>query len=100
VRFKDASDVAVSRTGARLAMQELTNVNVWRLDLLASPRRQKLVVSSREQEAPSISPDARKSPLNPTGPVPGKYGSATPAVRTTAESRGCHGYVVISLVYS
>ena len=55
----DASDVAVSRSGARLSyVQGLTNVNIWRLDLLASaPRSQKLVVSSREQEAPSISPD-------------------------------------------
>jgi len=42
----DATDVAVSRSGARLAyVQGLTNVNIWRLDLLASPpRSQKLVV--------------------------------------------------------
>ena len=58
----DATDVAVSRSGARLAyVQGLTNVNIWRLDLLASPpRSQKLVVSSREQKAPNISPDGSK----------------------------------------
>ena len=58
----DASDVAVSRSGARLGyLQGLTNVNIWRLDLLASPPKgQKLVASSREQEAPSISPDGSK----------------------------------------
>jgi Tol biopolymer transport system component len=58
----DVSDVAVSRSGARLAyVQGSTNVNIWRLDLRASPPKgQKLVVSSREQKAPSISPDGSK----------------------------------------
>jgi Tol biopolymer transport system component len=58
----DATTVAVSPSGARLGyVQGLTNVNIWRLDLLTSPPRvQELVVSSREQKAPSISPDGSK----------------------------------------
>jgi dipeptidyl aminopeptidase/acylaminoacyl peptidase len=68
----DATDLAVSRSGARLGyVQGLTNVNIWRLDLLASPpRSQKLVVSSREQKAPSVSPDGSKIAFesNRTGP--------------------------------
>jgi len=52
----------VSRSGARLGyVQGLTNVNIWRLDLLASPpKAQRLVVSSRQQRAPSLSPDGSK----------------------------------------
>ena len=42
-------------------VQGLTNVNIWRLDLLASPpKAQRLVVSSRQQEAPNLSPDSSK----------------------------------------
>ena len=58
----DASDVAVSRVGHRLAyVQEVRNVNIWRLDLSGSPpQARKLIVSSREQLAPNFSPDGRK----------------------------------------
>jgi Tol biopolymer transport system component len=54
----DASDLAAA-PGSRLAyVQGSTNVNIWRLDLFASPPQvRKLVTSSREQLAPSISPD-------------------------------------------
>jgi Tol biopolymer transport system component len=58
----DASDVAVSWTGHRLAyVQRAKNVNIWRVDLSGSPGQpRKLIVSSREQIAPNISPDGRK----------------------------------------
>jgi Tol biopolymer transport system component/DNA-binding winged helix-turn-helix (wHTH) protein len=68
----DASDLAVSRSGTRLAyVQGLANVNIWRLDLSASPAKaQQLVTSSRQQEAPSLSPDSSKIAFesNRTGP--------------------------------
>ena len=58
----DASDVAVSPAGHRLAyVQGAKNVNIWRLDLSGSPpQARKLIVSSREQIAPNISPDGSK----------------------------------------
>ena len=58
----DALDIAVSPTAHRLAyVQGLTNTNIWRLDLLGSPpKADKLIVSSRQQIAPSISPDGSK----------------------------------------
>jgi len=58
----DASDVAVSPAGHRLAyVQGTKNVNIWRLDLSGSPpKARKLIVSSREQIAPNISPDGSK----------------------------------------
>jgi serine/threonine protein kinase/Tol biopolymer transport system component len=58
----DASDVAVSPMGHRLAyVQGVKNVNIWRLDLSGSPpQARKLIVSSRQQIAPNISPDGSK----------------------------------------
>ena len=58
----DALGIAVSPSAHRLAyVQGVTNTNIWRLDLLVSPPKAgKLVVSSREQIAPSISPDGSK----------------------------------------
>jgi Tol biopolymer transport system component len=58
----DATDVAVSRVGHRLAyVQGARNVNIWRLDLLGSPpQARKLIVSSRDQIAPNFSPDGHK----------------------------------------
>jgi Tol biopolymer transport system component/DNA-binding winged helix-turn-helix (wHTH) protein len=58
----DASDIAVSPAGHRLAyVQGARNVNIWRLDLSGSPpQARKLIVSSREQLAPNFSPDGRK----------------------------------------
>jgi len=58
----DASDVAVSPVGHRLAyVQGVRNVNIWRLDLSVSPpQARRLVDSSRAQIAPNISPDGSK----------------------------------------
>jgi len=58
----DALDLAVSPSAHRLAyVQGLTNTNIWRLDLVASPPNAgKLLISSRQQIAPSISPDGSK----------------------------------------
>jgi serine/threonine protein kinase/Tol biopolymer transport system component len=58
----NASDLTGSLAGGRLAYVEgITNINIWRLDLLASPpQARKLVTSSREQIAPSISPDGSR----------------------------------------
>jgi len=58
----DASDVAVSPAGHQLAyVQGVKNVNIWRLDLSGSPpQARKLIVSSRQQFAPNISPDGSK----------------------------------------
>ena len=58
----DASDVAVSSVGHRLAyVQGIKNINIWRLDLSESPpQARKLIASSREQIAPNISPDGSK----------------------------------------
>jgi Tol biopolymer transport system component len=58
----DASDVAVSRAGHRLAyVQGLKNINIWRLDLSGSaPQARKLIASSHGQIAPNISPDGSK----------------------------------------
>jgi len=58
----DASDVAASPAGRRLAFVEgATNVNIWRLDLAGSPpEARKFISSSREQRAPSISPTGGK----------------------------------------
>ena len=59
----DATDIAVSRAGDRLAYVQggVRSVNIWRLDLSGSPpQTQKLIGSSREQIAPNFSPDGRK----------------------------------------
>jgi Tol biopolymer transport system component/DNA-binding winged helix-turn-helix (wHTH) protein len=58
----DASDLAAKPSGPGLAyVQGSTNVNIWRLDLLASPpQARKLAASSREQSSPGISPDGSK----------------------------------------
>ncbi len=55
----DATELAAVRPGPGLAyVQGSTNVNIWRLDLLASPSQaRKLVISTRSQTGPSISPD-------------------------------------------
>ena len=55
----DATELAAVPLGPGLAyVQGSTNVNIWRLDLLASPTQaRKLVASTRDQSAPSISPD-------------------------------------------
>jgi Tol biopolymer transport system component/DNA-binding winged helix-turn-helix (wHTH) protein len=58
----DASDIAVSPAGNRLAfMQSRSNLNIWRVDL-SEPQAQarKVVSSSRRQTAPSISPDGNQ----------------------------------------
>jgi len=58
----DAQDIAVSPSAHRLVyVQGVTNTNIWRLDLQASPpTADKLVLSSRQQIAPSISPNGSK----------------------------------------
>ena len=58
----DASDLAAKPAGLGLAYaQGSGNMNIWRLDLLASPpQARKLVSSTRDQRAPSISPDGNK----------------------------------------
>jgi Tol biopolymer transport system component len=58
----DALDIALSPSAHRLVyVQGVTNTNIWRLDLLASPpKADKLVVSSHQQIAPSISRDGSK----------------------------------------
>ena len=55
----DATELAAVRSGPGLAyVQGSINVNIWRLDLLASPpQARKLVISTRTQTGPSISPD-------------------------------------------
>ena len=55
----DVEELAVSYPGHRLAFRQMhINTNIWRLDL-THPKDpvQKIVVSSREQHAPSYSPD-------------------------------------------
>jgi Tol biopolymer transport system component len=58
----DILDVTVSSSGHRLVyVQGSTNTNIWRLDLQGSrAQAHKLIVSSAEQQAPSISPDGRR----------------------------------------
>jgi Tol biopolymer transport system component/DNA-binding winged helix-turn-helix (wHTH) protein len=58
----DASDLDAKPSGPGLAyVQGSTNINIWRLDLLASPpQARKLSASSREQLSPDISPDGSK----------------------------------------
>ena len=58
----EAGDIAVSLASHRLVyVQGVTKTNIWRLDLQASPpKASKLIVSSRQQESPSISPDGSK----------------------------------------
>jgi Tol biopolymer transport system component/DNA-binding winged helix-turn-helix (wHTH) protein len=58
----DVSDVTVSSSGHRLVyVQGSTNTNIWQLDLQGSrAQAHKLIVSSAEQESPSISPDGRR----------------------------------------
>ena len=58
----DATDLAVSFTGHRLAyLQTHENANIWRLDL-SQPQApaEKVVASSRYQTAPDYSPDGTK----------------------------------------
>jgi Tol biopolymer transport system component/DNA-binding winged helix-turn-helix (wHTH) protein len=58
----DISDVTVNSSGHRLVyVQGSTNTNIWQLDLQGSrAQAHKLIVSSAEQGAPSISPDGRR----------------------------------------
>jgi Tol biopolymer transport system component/DNA-binding winged helix-turn-helix (wHTH) protein len=58
----DALNITVSPAAHQLAyVQGVTNTNIWRLELQASPpKASKLIVSSRQQIAPSISPDGSK----------------------------------------
>lgn len=58
----DASDLASNLARDGLAyVQGTNNMNIWRLDLQASPpQARKLVTSSRGQRAPSISPDGSR----------------------------------------
>jgi len=58
----DAEALAADPAGRGLAYARGThNVNIWRLDLLKSPpQARKLVSSSRQQQAPSFSPDGSK----------------------------------------
>jgi Tol biopolymer transport system component/DNA-binding winged helix-turn-helix (wHTH) protein len=58
----DASDLAAKPSGPGLAyVQASTTINIWRLDLRASPRQaRKWAASSREQSSPDISPDGGK----------------------------------------
>ena len=58
----DSSDLAARTSRPGLAyVQGSSNTNIWRLDLFASPpQARKLVTSSRDQSAPSISPDGSK----------------------------------------
>lgn len=55
----DASDIAVSSAGNRLAFkQNHSNVNIWRLGISdPQPHAQRLLASSREQTAAKYSPD-------------------------------------------
>jgi len=80
----DASDLAAKPSGQGLAyVQGSRNVNIWRLDLLASPpQARKLGGSSREQSAPGISPDGSKIAFESTQSVVGRYGLPTPMART------------------
>ena len=59
---QDASDLAARRSGPGLAyVGGSTNINIWRLDLRASPpQARKLAASSSEQSSPDISPDGSK----------------------------------------
>jgi Tol biopolymer transport system component len=74
----DVSDVTVSSSGHRLVyVQGSTNTNIWQLDLQGSrAQAHKLIVSSAEQESPSISPDGRKIAFESTATETLKYGSA------------------------
>ena len=58
----EASDLAARRSSPGLAyVHGSTNINIWRLDLLTSPRQaRKLAASSSEQGSPDISPDGSK----------------------------------------
>ncbi len=58
----DVSDLTMSSSGHRLVyVQGSTNTNIWQLDLQGSrAQAHRLIVSSAEQESPSISPDGRK----------------------------------------
>ena len=58
----DAWDLAAKPAGPGLAyVQGADNVNIWRLDLSASPpQARKLVTSSREESSPTISPEGSK----------------------------------------
>ena len=57
-----ATDLAARNSGPGLAyVGGSSNINIWRLDLLASPKQaRKLVASSAEQASPDISADGSK----------------------------------------
>ena len=58
----DASDLAASQEGGRLAyVQGVANENIWRIDLHGlTPQLRTFAESSREEKAPNISPDGTK----------------------------------------
>lgn len=58
----DASSAIVSSSGNRMAyVQTQINGNIWRVDLLGTKAKARvLVTSTREQYAPSISPDGKR----------------------------------------
>jgi len=58
----EAADLAAGGRPGRLAyVAGIYDVNIWRIDLSgASVQSQKLIVSSREEKSPNISPDQRK----------------------------------------
>ena len=64
----DATELATRPSGPGLVyVQSSINLNIWRLDLRASPPvARKLVTSSRDQLGPSISPDGRKIAFHST----------------------------------
>jgi Tol biopolymer transport system component len=62
---QNAYTPTIARAGARLAFtQSLPSLNIWRLDLIAATKPRsaaiKLISSSRDQRAPSISPDGKR----------------------------------------
>jgi Tol biopolymer transport system component/DNA-binding winged helix-turn-helix (wHTH) protein len=59
---QDAGDIAIYPRGAGFAYVKTSyNVNIWRLDLTATPpHANPLIVSSSVSRAPSISPDGKK----------------------------------------
>ena len=80
-------------------VQGSTNVNIWRLDLLASPSQaRKLVISTRSQTGPSISPDGSMIAFESTrsGGSSEVWEYAMPMARMHNNSRisGSHGQPV------
>ncbi|MBV8896130.1 MAG: PD40 domain-containing protein [Acidobacteriaceae bacterium] len=58
----DATDIAISPSGHRLAyVKGATNINIWQLDLRASPPKARKLVASTGRQIPfSFSPDGRR----------------------------------------